>query len=62
MARAFSTTARALLRFLWKGTDPVPKYESMLEDAVSKNPKLEEVDKIEIEYDAKCSQTEASGI
>lgn len=55
MARAFSTTARALLRFLWKGTDPVPKYESMIENSISQNPKLVEVDKIEIEYEVKCS-------
>lgn len=52
MARSFSTAARALLQFIWKGTDSVPQYEAMIERSVSKNPKLEGADKIEIEYEA----------
>ena len=52
MARSFSTAARALLQFIWKGTDSVPQYEAMIEASVSKNPKLEGADKIEIEYEA----------
>jgi hypothetical protein len=38
----------ALPQFIWKGADPVLKYEDMIKNKVAKNPKLKDVDKIEI--------------
>jgi len=34
--------------FIWKGADPVPKYENMIKDKFGKNPKLKDADKVEI--------------
>jgi hypothetical protein len=48
MSRYFSSTARALLNFVWKGTEPVSYYESMIKDKLAKNPKLVGADRIEI--------------
>jgi hypothetical protein len=49
LSRAFSTAARALLQFVWRGTLPVPEYEGFIEGSVNRNPKLTGVDKVEIE-------------
>jgi hypothetical protein len=50
MRRAFSTTARTLLQFLWKGTTADPEYENMLKEKLSRNAKLVEADKVEIAW------------
>ncbi|DAA73117.1 TPA_exp: hypothetical protein A8136_5042 [Trichophyton benhamiae CBS 112371] len=46
--RAFSSTARSLLEFVWKGTKPIPEYEENIKTQVGKNYKLDGVDRIEI--------------
>jgi hypothetical protein len=48
MHRGFSTAARALLQFIWKGTTPDPKYEKMIKEKISTNSKLSGADKVEI--------------
>ncbi|KAL2686844.1 hypothetical protein Neosp_004386 [[Neocosmospora] mangrovei] len=48
MSRYFSTTARALLRFIWKGSEPVESFEELISSKVSKNSKLAEADTVEI--------------
>ena len=48
--RNFSTTARTLLEFIWKGTGSSPEYEVHLKAKLGKNPKLADVDKVEIAY------------
>jgi hypothetical protein len=48
MRRGISTTARALLQFIWKGTSPDPEYENMLKGKIAKNSKLIGADKVEI--------------
>jgi hypothetical protein len=48
MSRYFSSSARAFLNFIWKGTDPVGKYEDLLKEKLAKNPKLAQADTIEI--------------
>jgi len=40
MSRAFSTTARNLLRVIWKGTEAIPKYDEMIKEKIKSNPKL----------------------
>lgn len=40
MSRSFSTAARTLLHFIWKGTDAVSKYETMISNEVAQNSKL----------------------
>ncbi|KAM5467387.1 hypothetical protein MauCBS54593_005355 [Microsporum audouinii] len=47
-ARAFSSSARALLEFVWKGTKSIPEYEENLRTQVRKNSKLVGADRIEI--------------
>jgi len=48
MSRSFSTAARTLLHFIWKGTDAVSKYETMISNKVAQNSKLKGADKVEI--------------
>lgn len=48
MSRSFSTAARTLLQFIWKGTEAVSKYETMISNKVAQNSKLKEADKVEI--------------
>lgn len=48
MSRSFSTAARTLLHFIWKGTDAVSKYEIMISNEVAQNSKLKGADKVEI--------------
>ncbi|KAK2795258.1 hypothetical protein FQN52_006188 [Onygenales sp. PD_12] len=48
ISRKFSSTARALLQFIWKGTEPIPKYEDTVISKVKKNTKLTGADRIEI--------------
>lgn len=48
MSRSFATTARAILYFIWKGTDPVSKYETMISNSITQNAKLKGADKVEI--------------
>lgn len=50
MSRYFSSTARTLLRFIWRGSDPVTKYEDMIKEKMSKNPKLAHADTVDIAY------------
>lgn len=37
-----------MLRFIWKGTEPVERYEDMIRDKMSKNSKLAGADVVEI--------------
>ncbi|KAH6952599.1 hypothetical protein DER45DRAFT_573675 [Fusarium avenaceum] len=48
MSRYFSTTARALLDFIWKGSEPVESFETMIRGKISRNSRLAEADKVEI--------------
>jgi hypothetical protein len=48
--RNFSTTARALLEFIWKGTGSNSQYEDRIKAKLAKNPKLVDADKVEIAY------------
>ena len=48
--RNFSTTARALLQFIWKGTGSKPQYEDRIKAKLAKNPKLADADRVEIAY------------
>ncbi|KAF5963454.1 protein kinase [Fusarium bulbicola] len=48
MSRYFSTTARALLRFIWRGSEPVDSFENLIKDKVSRNPRLADADTVEI--------------
>ena len=50
MSRYFSTAARALLKFIWRGTEPVSKYEDLIKGKLSKNSKLAEADTVDIAY------------
>ena len=38
--RAFSATAKALIKFIWEGTVAHPNYEKIAENKMKKNPKL----------------------
>ncbi|KAG8531806.1 uncharacterized protein KY384_003442 [Bacidia gigantensis] len=50
MSRAFSTAARALLQFVWKGTQPVASYEEIIANDIAMNSKLQgKVDKVEVQ-------------
>lgn len=46
--RFFSSTARALLDFIWRGTEPVTEYEDLIKRTLSKNRKLADADRVEI--------------
>lgn len=48
MSRFFSSTARSFLSFSWKGTEPVSKYEKLIKEGISKDPKLAKADVVEI--------------
>ena len=48
--RNFSTTARALLEFIWKGTGSDAQYEARIKAKLAKNPKLVDADCVEIAY------------
>ncbi|QPH01214.1 hypothetical protein C2857_005413 [Epichloe festucae Fl1] len=48
MSRFFSTTARAFLSFVWKGTEPHSQYEVTARTQILKNTKLDGVDTVEI--------------
>ncbi|KAF1820043.1 uncharacterized protein K489DRAFT_412070 [Dissoconium aciculare CBS 342.82] len=48
MSRYFSTTAQAFLKFIWKGTEPVTKYEDLIKSKLSDNSKLALADTVEI--------------
>ncbi|KAJ5248623.1 hypothetical protein N7468_000074 [Penicillium chermesinum] len=53
--RNFSTTARALLEFIWKGTTSNPQYEARIKAKLAKNRKLADADKVEIAGDEHTS-------
>lgn len=48
--RNFSTTARALLQFIWKGTGSNSQYEERITAKLAKNSKLVDADKVELAY------------
>lgn len=50
-ARLFSTTARSLIRYIWKGTEPEPNYQQILEARLAEHPKLAgKVETAEVQY------------
>lgn len=50
MRRAFSSTARALYQFIWKGTQPNTEYEALVTEGLKRNPELDGADRVEIEF------------
>ncbi|KAF4458959.1 hypothetical protein FALBO_14294 [Fusarium albosuccineum] len=48
MSRYFTTAARSLLRFIWKGSEPVESFEQLIQDKMSRNSRLTEADTVEI--------------
>ncbi|KXS93468.1 hypothetical protein AC578_9219 [Pseudocercospora eumusae] len=48
MSRSFSSTARAILNFIWKGTEPVAQYEDLIKKKLSHNTRLAGADTVEI--------------
>lgn len=52
MSRKFSSTARRLLEFIWKGATRDSKYEKIIEDQVGLNNRLKgAATKVEIQYE-----------
>lgn len=48
--RAFSATAKALIKFVWDGTTAHPTYENIMKDKMKKNPKLAGADEVKFAY------------
>jgi hypothetical protein len=48
MSRYFSSTARALLKIIWKGTEEIPEYNSTIHRYVTNNTKLKGADTVTV--------------
>ena len=47
--RSLSTTAKGLVEYVWKGSEPVRYFEENLEMEMKKEPKLKDVTKVIVE-------------
>ena len=50
MSRTFSTSAKALLNFIWNGISPRPEWEERVRKAVEGNLKLPSIDTVKVKY------------
>lgn len=50
MSRAFSTSARRLLGFIWKGMAANKFWQDNAKAAIASKPKLPEIDTAEVQY------------